>query len=110
MFEAGTRTPAMFHSPLSDAKGEDANGIFHITDWHATIMSIAGVDGDQGDGLDQSGMLFRGFDSVREIMVYNIDSTYPSLYGAAAIRLVWIWLLEISTALSSTQIYQKGAC
>ncbi len=88
VYEAGTRTPAMFHSPLASAKGVRASGLFHITDWHATIVAMAGADLGDSDGVDQSQLLFLGEDSERDEVVYNIDSVFPGLFGSGAIRLV----------------------
>jgi arylsulfatase B len=88
VYEAGTRTPAMFHSPLADASthGTRSNGIFHITDWHATVAAFAGADASGIDGVDQSALLLNGGASARSEMVYNIDSIFPGLFGTGAIR------------------------
>jgi arylsulfatase B len=90
IYEAGTRVPAMFHSPLAsaDAINVRVQDLFHITDWHATILSFAfaGEDATGLDGKDQSGLLLYGEDGEREEMVYNIDSNFPQLFGEGGIR------------------------
>ena len=38
------------------------------------------------DGLDQSELLLRGGDSLRDEFIYNIDLVNPTVFGQAAIR------------------------
>ena len=58
----------------------------HISDWHATIMSIVGLDASGVDGVDQTELLFNGGASNREEIIFQIDSTFPQFFGAEAIR------------------------
>jgi len=86
VYEAGVRTPAFFHSPLGTAKGIKHDGLFHISDWHATILALSGMDASGLDGVDQSDMLLNGGDSARDTIVHQLDTTFPPLFGLFTAR------------------------
>ena len=58
----------------------------HITDWHATILSMAGADKAGIDGVDQTELLVNGGASSRSEILFQIDSTFPQCLGKEAIR------------------------
>ena len=58
----------------------------HITDWAATILSMAGVDNSGIDGVDQSELLVNGGASARDEILFQIDSTFPQRLGKEAVR------------------------
>ena len=58
----------------------------HITDWHATILGMAGIPDPSIDGVDQSELLVNGGASARQEIVFQIDSTFPQRLGNEAIR------------------------
>jgi len=58
----------------------------HISDWHATILGMAGIDNSGIDGVDQSELLVNGGASAREEIILQIDSTFPQYLGSEAIR------------------------
>ena len=43
VYEAGTRVPAALISPEVSNKGGIAEGMFHITDWHQSILERIGA-------------------------------------------------------------------
>jgi hypothetical protein len=58
----------------------------HISDWHATILGMVGIDNSNIDGIDQTELLFNGGSSTRDEIIFQIDSTFPQFLGAEAIR------------------------
>ena len=58
----------------------------HISDWHATILSLVGLDNSGIDGIDQTELLFNGGSSTRDEIIFQIDSTFPQFLGNEAIR------------------------
>lgn len=58
----------------------------HISDWHPTILNLAGEDASGLDGVDQTRMVLKGRRSARKEIIYQIDSTFPQFMGAEAIR------------------------
>jgi len=59
--EGSLRTPSIARWPNRIAAGRKSNGIFHITDWFTTLISMAGLkvpDDRVIDGKDQSQFLY----------------------------------------------------
>ncbi|XP_070563082.1 arylsulfatase B-like isoform X2 [Ptychodera flava] len=93
LFEGGARVPAMVHGPLLKRTGYVHDGLNHITDWHTTILSMAGITPESDlDGMDILNMIADGSPSPRKEFVYNIDQFEKS--PGAAIR-VGDWKLII---------------
>ncbi|XP_070563077.1 arylsulfatase B-like [Ptychodera flava] len=93
IFEGATRVPAMIHGPLLKRTGYVNNGLNHITDWHSTLLSIAGIkQGSDLDGMDILDMITNGSPSPRKEFIYNIDQFEKS--PGAAIR-VGDWKLIV---------------
>ncbi|XP_070563087.1 arylsulfatase B-like isoform X2 [Ptychodera flava] len=85
LFEGAVRVPAMIHGPLVKQKGYVHDGLNHITDWHTTILSMAGITPESDlDGMDIVDMIANGSPSPRKEFVYNIDQFEMS--PGAAIR------------------------
>jgi len=85
-YEGGVRVPAFFHSPLASAKGVTSNELFHISDWHTTILSMAGLDTSGLDGVDQTDLLLNNGASARDTIVNQIDSLDSSIFGTFTLR------------------------
>ncbi|XP_070563089.1 arylsulfatase B-like [Ptychodera flava] len=94
LFEGGVRVPAMIHGPLVKQNGYVHDGLNHITDWHTTILSMAGITPAESDldGMDIVDMIANGSPSPRTEFVYNIDQFDKS--PGAAIR-VGDWKLIV---------------
>merc|ERR1712198_125145 len=79
MWEGGTRTPAMIHSPSYLPRGHVSDLWLHVTDWYPTILSMAGLSSKESDldGIDHWSQLQDPTLSGERIeMVYNIF--YPT--------------------------------
>ncbi|XP_076040504.1 arylsulfatase B-like [Oratosquilla oratoria] len=82
MWEGGTRVPAFIHSPLLGLDSPRVyNGLFHVTDWHNTILEIAsGPESNNqidelydNDGYSQWKALTEGGPSPRDSFIYNLN-------------------------------------
>ncbi|MCL4137019.1 UNVERIFIED_CONTAM: hypothetical protein GTU68_063855 [Idotea baltica] len=74
LWEGGTRGAAFIHSPLLSNSGRTSNNLIHVTDWMATIVSLAGGILPPGtDSIDQWEAIARNKTSPRREMIYNID-------------------------------------
>ena len=88
-FEGALRTPAFVAGPLVEhLAGEETEGLFHVSDWFPTIISlIRRTTGQQikykseVDGVDQSGMLLWGGNSNRREILHQLNG------GDQAIRI-----------------------
>jgi len=90
LYEGGVLTPAFIHSPLMETKefGTTSEGLFYISDWHTTILEMAGYGKDSSklDGISQVDFLFKGDLSKRSQIIHTLDIYYPQSMGEAAIR------------------------
>jgi len=89
-FEGGVRVPAIAWWPGMIEEGQEPLDIFHVSDWHTTFASIAGVydkipDDVVTDGVDQSALLLMGEDKGRRdyVFMYKNDEL-------KAVRKDWI--------------------
>ena len=79
MWEGGSRTPAMLHSPAYLPQGTRNDVWMHVTDWYPTILAMAGLTSDQSDldGYNQwSQLQDNSNEGLRQDMVYNLF--YPT--------------------------------
>eukprot|EP00081_Caenorhabditis_elegans_P003523 NP_001041232.1 SULfatase domain protein [Caenorhabditis elegans] len=76
IWEGGTKTTTFVHSPMYIEEGGTRDMMFHVVDWHATILSITGLEIDSyGDGINQWEYLKTGRPKFRRFQfVYNIDN------------------------------------
>ncbi|XP_077863201.1 arylsulfatase B-like [Saccoglossus kowalevskii] len=74
LFEGGMRVPAIAHGKMIKKTGYINNELNHITDWHSTILSLAGIQPEPDlDGINIWGTVSEGKASARNEIVYNID-------------------------------------
>ncbi|XP_077981419.1 arylsulfatase B-like [Glandiceps talaboti] len=93
LFEGGSRVPAMIHGERLKRKGYVNNGLNHITDWHTTLLAVAGIQPEPDlDGKNIWDMIQDGSPSPRNEFIYNIDNFEQS--PGAAIR-VGDWKLIV---------------
>uniref|UniRef100_A0A1I7TW56 Sulfatase domain-containing protein n=1 Tax=Caenorhabditis tropicalis TaxID=1561998 RepID=A0A1I7TW56_9PELO len=76
IWEGGTKTTTFVHSPKYIEEGGTREMMFHVVDWHATILSITGLEIDSyGDGINQWEYIKTGRPKFRRFQfVYNIDN------------------------------------
>jgi len=75
LWEGGTRTPAMIHSPTYLPSGKVSNLWLHVSDWYPTILSIAGINSTKTDldGINNwSQLQDLSLPGKRTEMIYNI--------------------------------------
>ncbi|KAL6739775.1 hypothetical protein Aduo_013189 [Ancylostoma duodenale] len=91
LWEGGTKTTTIVHAP----KHIKVNGVrpllFHVVDWHATLLAIGGMQiHSYGDGINQWDYIVSGLPRVRRFQfIYNIDDhgsairdgNYKLIYG-----------------------------
>ncbi|CAI5454349.1 unnamed protein product [Caenorhabditis angaria] len=75
LWEGGTKTTTFLHSPRYIKNGGPRDMLFHVVDWHATLLAIGGHHGESyGDGINQWEYLRTGKARIRRSQfVYNID-------------------------------------
>ncbi|UMM42553.1 hypothetical protein L5515_018344 [Caenorhabditis briggsae] len=74
IWEGGTKTTTFVHSPMYVEEGGNREMMFHVVDWHATILSITGLEVDSyGDGINQWEYIRTNRPKFRRFQfVYNI--------------------------------------
>jgi len=75
LWEGGTKTPAMIHSPSYLPRGEVSDLWLHVTDWYPTILSMAGLSSTETDldGINHwSQLQDLTLSGDRTEMIYNI--------------------------------------
>ncbi|CAD6191076.1 unnamed protein product [Caenorhabditis auriculariae] len=75
IWEGGTKTTTLVHSPRYIKKGGERKMLFHVVDWHATLLGVAGLNVDSyGDGINQWDYISTGKARQRRFQfVYNLD-------------------------------------
>jgi arylsulfatase A-like enzyme len=79
LFEGGTKVNAIIAGGLVPEAVRNSNflGLFHVSDWFPTILSMAGITGFEAkfgyelDGVDQYDAMFNGADNPRSLLLYN---------------------------------------
>uniref|UniRef100_A0A1I8A4Q1 Sulfatase domain-containing protein n=3 Tax=Steinernema glaseri TaxID=37863 RepID=A0A1I8A4Q1_9BILA len=74
LWEGGTKTNTFVHAPRYIRQFAVRNDLFHVVDWHATILGMAGSSAQTyGDGINQWDMIRSGKGALRRFQfVYNI--------------------------------------
>ena len=87
-WEGGVRVPGFIHSPLmKDSAGQVSKGLFHESDWYATMLALAGIEhADYLDGVDQTDFLFNGKPSARDVVPIQYDQSVGAVLGKGVIR------------------------
>ena len=87
VYEGGTRAVAFISGAGLEKTGYTYDGLIHAVDWHPTILSIAGdTTGYNIDGINQWDAIKTGGESMRNELVYNLDTSFLPVTGAGAIR------------------------
>ncbi|KAF8355488.1 sul-3 [Pristionchus pacificus] len=75
LWEGGTRTNTFFHSPQFIKNFAVRNEMFHVVDYHATLLGIGGMElNAYGDGINQWPYISTGVPKLRRFQfIYNID-------------------------------------
>ncbi|KAH7721028.1 CRE-SUL-3 protein [Aphelenchoides avenae] len=82
IWEGGTKTTTFVHSPKHIQKFAYRPQLFHVVDWHATLLGIAGAGFDKyGDGINQWPMILgtSGDYLRRTQFIYNVDMTMSAI-------------------------------
>nr|ADK13094.1 arylsulfatase [Dicathais orbita] len=73
LYEGGVKVPSMAYGPgLLTNTPRTSDDLFHISDWFTTILSAAGLEAGNVDGIDQWNLLRYGSKSPRQTFIYNI--------------------------------------
>ena len=85
LFEGGLRVEAFMYSSLlpASARGKNFHGLFHVSDWFPTLVSMTGSSytGDDDmplDGVDQFDSIVHGTSFPRYKFLYNYKLSYDS--------------------------------
>lgn len=84
LWEGGTRVPALMYSPLLEDTPREYSGLLHVTDWHNTLLAIAGASiFPENDGFNQWEALRTGLAVYpRDSFIYNLDFQDNEAKGA----------------------------
>lgn len=87
LWEGGTRVPALMYSPVLENTPREYSGLLHVTDWHNTLLAVAGASiFPENDGFNQWEALRTGLPVYpRDSFIYNLD--YEDNEAKGAIRL-----------------------
>ncbi|XP_047501488.1 arylsulfatase B-like [Penaeus chinensis] len=89
MWEGGTRAVGFVHSPLLQGTPRVHSGLLHITDWHNTLLALAGESIlPDNDGFNQwNSLVDPSVTSPRTTFIYNLDAESEEM-SLGAIRLL----------------------
>ncbi|ETN71279.1 hypothetical protein NECAME_14304 [Necator americanus] len=97
LWEGGTKTTTIVHAPKFIKMNGVRPQLFHVVDWHATLLAIGGMQlHSYGDGINQWDYIVTGSPRVRRFQfIYNIDDhgsairdgDYKLIYGNTDRRL-----------------------
>ena len=97
IFSGGIRAVSFINSPLIKKKNRVSRELLHVTDWHSTILSLAGGQPEESsDGKDVWDHLSEDKTSPRKELLLNIDDM---VYQNSGLR-VGKWKL----------VFQERAC
>jgi len=98
VYEGGVRGVGFVHSPLLEVTGVENKSLMYITDWLATLLSVAGLENSIPSNLDSFNMWpsisKNNTESPRNEIVLNLDQdTFWNTWSAAIIvgRHKFIW-------------------
>uniref|UniRef100_A0A0N5BGH0 Sulfatase domain-containing protein n=1 Tax=Strongyloides papillosus TaxID=174720 RepID=A0A0N5BGH0_STREA len=84
LWEGGTKTNTFIHSPRYFKEFSIRNELFHVVDWHATIIGMAGANiRSYGDGINQ---WFSIIDNKAKNKVERFSFIYNIAKGQSAMR------------------------
>ncbi|VDL85110.1 unnamed protein product [Nippostrongylus brasiliensis] len=81
LWEGGTKTTTIVHAPRFIHVNAIRPQLFHVVDWHATLLAVAGLKTrSYGDGINQWPYIVNGSSTIRRFQfVYNIDENGSAL-------------------------------
>ena len=96
VWEGGVRTRALVTGPLipKNVRGSSYKGLFHASDWMPTILSVAGIPYDEGDGIDQWPAIKGLAKPPRDEVIIHVDTSSYGMTGAIR-RGRWKLLLNV---------------
>lgn len=113
-YEGGIRVPAFMSGGFLEkellrtaTKPYTSTALCHVTDVHATVLSVAGAQTDPGaiDGVDQWSSLVSAGPSARGSILHNINS---DLFGNAGALRMGDYKLIVSSRVTESEIYTYG--
>lgn len=112
LWEGGTRVPALVYSPVLENTPREYSGLLHVTDWHNTLLAIAGAATlPENDGFNQWEALRTGLaPHPRDSFIYNLDN--PDDVPKGAIRytcFIFLYFPLLSNAGSILALWARKA-